>query len=182
MNSVIVTPGPQWSCAQAAAVSANAATAAHRARSLLALLAEPGAGSHLNLPFGNGQKIAPPGARCQSAARTKPIGLAACRCRNVFSRSTLSPAGGADGGRRAASDGPARQARSAGPQQQCGLSVSTALAGNIVPVCELYEIRCCVSYRLPCSRPCSRDWIGALFVLKAAAGRSLRDRIITAAQ
>jgi hypothetical protein len=114
MNSVIVTPGPQCSCAQAAAVSANAATAAHRARSLLALLAEPGAGSHLNLPFGNGQKIAPPGARCQSAARTKPIGLAACRCRTVFSRSTLSPAGGADGGRRAASDGPARQARSAG--------------------------------------------------------------------
>jgi len=29
---------------------------------------------------------------------------------------------------------------------------------------------------------CSRDWIGALFVQKAAAGRSLRDRIITAAQ
>jgi hypothetical protein len=29
---------------------------------------------------------------------------------------------------------------------------------------------------------CSRDRIGALFVLKAAAGRSLRDRIITAAQ
>jgi hypothetical protein len=39
------------------------------------LLAEPAVGSHLELPSGNGQKIAPTGARCQSAARTKPIGV-----------------------------------------------------------------------------------------------------------
>jgi hypothetical protein len=48
------------------------------------LLAEPAVGSHLKLPSGNGQKIAPPGARCQSAARTKPIGVGGLQASKLF--------------------------------------------------------------------------------------------------
>jgi LDH2 family malate/lactate/ureidoglycolate dehydrogenase len=48
------------------------------------LLAEPAVGSHLKLPSGNGQKIAPPGARCQSAARTKPIGVGGLQASKRF--------------------------------------------------------------------------------------------------
>jgi len=50
----------------------------------LALLAEPAVGSHLKLPCGNGQKIAPSGARCQSAARTKPIGVGGLQASERF--------------------------------------------------------------------------------------------------
>jgi len=38
----------------------------------------------LNSHYGNGQKIAPPGARCQSAARTKPIGVGGLKASKRF--------------------------------------------------------------------------------------------------
>jgi hypothetical protein len=90
-HAVIVTPGPQCSCAQAAGVNASATTAAHRAHSLLALL-EPAVGSHLELLLAAMVRKLPPW-RCDVNQPPEPNrwACAACTRRNAFSG--LTPVG-----------------------------------------------------------------------------------------